>query len=132
MHTKGNCCCSFEDYKLTHEWLLNHTSHRPKVLVICGSGLGLLADRAANKQVFRYQDIPNFPVSTDNNKHTGRNISHSSIFEDHISNELSHNPSGAPSLPRGPRPRAWADQPSTPCPRLLSQPAIRSSGSLLL
>uniref|UniRef100_A0A8C9YDW6 Purine nucleoside phosphorylase n=1 Tax=Sander lucioperca TaxID=283035 RepID=A0A8C9YDW6_SANLU len=57
-------CCSFEDYKLTHEWLLNHTSHRPKVAVICGSGLGLLADRAANKQIFRYQDIPNFPVST--------------------------------------------------------------------
>ncbi|KAG7218834.1 hypothetical protein INR49_019676 [Caranx melampygus] len=65
MHTKGNsCCCSFEDYKLTTEWLLNHTSHRPKVAVICGSGLGLLADGAANKQIFKYQDIPNFPVST--------------------------------------------------------------------
>uniref|UniRef100_A0A3B5AJ81 purine-nucleoside phosphorylase n=1 Tax=Stegastes partitus TaxID=144197 RepID=A0A3B5AJ81_9TELE len=65
MHTKGNpCCCSFEDYKLTTEWLLNQTNHRPKVAVICGSGLGLLADRAANKQTFRYQDIPNFPVST--------------------------------------------------------------------
>ncbi|XP_035528649.1 purine nucleoside phosphorylase-like, partial [Morone saxatilis] len=65
MHSKGNsCCCSFEDYKLTTEWLLNHTSHRPKVAVICGSGLGLLADGAANKQTFRYQDIPNFPVST--------------------------------------------------------------------
>ncbi|XP_022625975.1 purine nucleoside phosphorylase-like, partial [Seriola dumerili] len=57
-------CCSFEDYKLTTEWLLNQTSHRPKVAVICGSGLGLLADGAANKQIFRYQDIPNFPVST--------------------------------------------------------------------
>lgn len=57
-------CCSFEDYKLTTEWLLNHTSHRPKVAVICGSGLGLLADGAANKQIFKYQDIPNFPVST--------------------------------------------------------------------
>uniref|UniRef100_A0A3B5AJH3 Purine nucleoside phosphorylase n=1 Tax=Stegastes partitus TaxID=144197 RepID=A0A3B5AJH3_9TELE len=57
-------CCSFEDYKLTTEWLLNQTNHRPKVAVICGSGLGLLADRAANKQTFRYQDIPNFPVST--------------------------------------------------------------------
>uniref|UniRef100_A0A3Q3E3L2 Purine nucleoside phosphorylase n=4 Tax=Labrus bergylta TaxID=56723 RepID=A0A3Q3E3L2_9LABR len=65
MHCKGNSCsCSFEDYKLTTQWLLNHTSHRPKVAVICGSGLGLLADGAANKQTFRYQDIPNFPVST--------------------------------------------------------------------
>uniref|UniRef100_A0A672F682 Purine nucleoside phosphorylase n=1 Tax=Salarias fasciatus TaxID=181472 RepID=A0A672F682_SALFA len=57
-------CCSFEDYKLTTEWLMNQTSLRPKVAVICGSGLGLLADRVANKQAFRYQDIPNFPVST--------------------------------------------------------------------
>ncbi len=78
MHRKHHCnwwlysvtsppppsCCSFEDYKLTTEWLLNHTSHRPKVAVICGSGLGLLADGAARKQTFRYQDIPNFPVST--------------------------------------------------------------------
>ncbi|KAF0022386.1 hypothetical protein F2P81_025383 [Scophthalmus maximus] len=65
MYTKGNsCCCSFDDYKLTTEWLLNQTSHRPKVAVICSSGLGLLADGAANKQTFRYQDIPNFPVST--------------------------------------------------------------------
>ncbi|XP_033973279.1 purine nucleoside phosphorylase-like, partial [Trematomus bernacchii] len=66
MHTKGSpsCCCSFEDYNLTTEWLLNHTSQRPKVAVICGSGLGLLADGAADKQTFRYQDIPNFPVST--------------------------------------------------------------------
>lgn len=57
-------CCSFDDYKLTTEWLLDQTSHRPKVAVICGSGLGLLADGATNKQTFRYQDIPNFPVST--------------------------------------------------------------------
>ncbi|KAM4580823.1 purine nucleoside phosphorylase 4b [Odontesthes bonariensis] len=65
MHTKANsCCCSFEDCKLTTEWLLNQTSHRPKVAVICGSGLGLMADGAANKQTFKYQDIPHFPVST--------------------------------------------------------------------
>ncbi|KAG9329729.1 hypothetical protein JZ751_029929, partial [Albula glossodonta] len=37
-------CCSFDDYKLTTEWLLSHTRHRPKFAVICGSGLGLLAD----------------------------------------------------------------------------------------
>ncbi|XP_075901901.1 purine nucleoside phosphorylase 4b [Nelusetta ayraudi] len=64
MHAKGNCCCSFDDYKLTTEWLLQQTHHRPKVAVICGSGLGLLADGAANKKTFRYQDVPNFPVST--------------------------------------------------------------------
>ncbi|XP_075995009.1 purine nucleoside phosphorylase 4b [Genypterus blacodes] len=65
MHSKGkSCCCSFEDYKLTTEWLLNQTSHRPKIAVICGWGLGLLADGISNKQTFRYQDVPNFPVST--------------------------------------------------------------------
>lgn len=64
MHTKGNCCCSFEDYKLTTDWLLNRINLKPKVAVICGSGLGLLADAVSNKVSFRYQDIPNFPVST--------------------------------------------------------------------
>ncbi|XP_033914737.1 purine nucleoside phosphorylase-like [Acipenser ruthenus] len=66
MHAKGNpcCCCSFDDYKCTAEWLLNKTRHRPKIAVICGSGLGRLADSVSNKQTFRYEDIPNFPVST--------------------------------------------------------------------
>ncbi|XP_017164850.1 purine nucleoside phosphorylase-like isoform X1 [Poecilia reticulata] len=65
MLSKGSsCCCSFDDYKLTTEWLQNQTRHRPKVAVICGSGLGLLAEAATDKQTFRYQDIPNFPVST--------------------------------------------------------------------
>ncbi|KAG7276547.1 hypothetical protein CRUP_019597 [Coryphaenoides rupestris] len=67
MHSKGSSCsscCSFEDYKLTTEWLLNQTSHRPKIAVICGSGLGLLAQSVVNRQTFRYEDIPNFPVST--------------------------------------------------------------------
>lgn len=62
-------CCSFEDYKLTTEWLLNQTSHRPKIAVICGWGLGLLADGVSNKQIFRYQDVPNFPVSTGQLQH---------------------------------------------------------------
>uniref|UniRef100_A0A9J8D2T4 Purine nucleoside phosphorylase n=1 Tax=Cyprinus carpio carpio TaxID=630221 RepID=A0A9J8D2T4_CYPCA len=65
MHTKENsCCCSFDDCKLTTEWLLSRTRHRPKIAIVCGSGLGLLADNVSNKQTFRYEDIPNFPVST--------------------------------------------------------------------
>lgn len=57
-------CCSFEDCKLTTEWLLSRTRHRPKIAIVCGSGLGLLADSVSNKQIIRYEDIPNFPVST--------------------------------------------------------------------
>ncbi|KAM9404076.1 LOW QUALITY PROTEIN: purine nucleoside phosphorylase 4b [Salvelinus alpinus] len=57
-------CCSFEDYNQMPEWLLSRTRHRPKIAVVCGSGLGLLADGVINKQIFPYADIPNFPVST--------------------------------------------------------------------
>ncbi|XP_020353581.1 purine nucleoside phosphorylase 4b isoform X1 [Oncorhynchus kisutch] len=71
MHTKGSTecvispsCCSFEDYNQTTEWLLSRTRHRPKIAVVCGSGLGLLADGVTNKEIFPYADIPNFPVST--------------------------------------------------------------------
>uniref|UniRef100_A0A671S9U0 Purine nucleoside phosphorylase n=1 Tax=Sinocyclocheilus anshuiensis TaxID=1608454 RepID=A0A671S9U0_9TELE len=46
------------------KWLLSRTRHRPKIAIVCGSGLGLLADSVSNKQTFRYEDIPNFPVST--------------------------------------------------------------------
>ncbi|XP_012678369.1 purine nucleoside phosphorylase 4b isoform X2 [Clupea harengus] len=65
MHTKEKCCCcSFENVKETTDWLLSRTRHRPKIAVVCGSGLGILADGVTNKQTFSYEDIPNFPVST--------------------------------------------------------------------
>lgn len=37
---------------------------RPQVGIVLGSGLGKLADRIQNPQVFPYKDIPGFPVST--------------------------------------------------------------------
>ncbi|KAI5606577.1 purine nucleoside phosphorylase 4b [Silurus asotus] len=61
---KFDCCCSFDECKLATEWLLSRTRHRPKIAVICGSGLSFLAESTSNKQSFRYEDIPNFPVST--------------------------------------------------------------------
>uniref|UniRef100_A0A4W4HBZ3 purine-nucleoside phosphorylase n=1 Tax=Electrophorus electricus TaxID=8005 RepID=A0A4W4HBZ3_ELEEL len=65
MHSRENpCCCSFDECKLTTEWLLSRTRHRPKIAVVCGSGLSLLAESVSNKQVFHYEDIPSFPVST--------------------------------------------------------------------
>nr|XP_004564657.1 purine nucleoside phosphorylase [Maylandia zebra] len=56
--------CSYEDYKETADWLLNRTKQRPKVAIICGSGLGGLADLLEEKTVFKYEDIPHFPTST--------------------------------------------------------------------
>ncbi|ELV13305.1 Purine nucleoside phosphorylase [Tupaia chinensis] len=55
---------TYEDYKCTAEWLLSHTKHRPQVAVICGSGLGGLANRLTDTQAFDYSEIPNFPQST--------------------------------------------------------------------
>uniref|UniRef100_A0A8C8I7M6 Purine nucleoside phosphorylase n=1 Tax=Oncorhynchus tshawytscha TaxID=74940 RepID=A0A8C8I7M6_ONCTS len=54
----------YEDYRETADWLLSHTEQRPKIAIICGSGLGGLADLLDNKTVFPYKDIPHFPNST--------------------------------------------------------------------
>ncbi|XP_063054614.1 purine nucleoside phosphorylase 4b [Engraulis encrasicolus] len=66
MHTKENntCCCSFDFCKETTEWLMSRTWVRPKIAVVCGTGLGLLADDVADSQCFPYEDIPHFPIST--------------------------------------------------------------------
>ncbi|XP_066200852.1 purine nucleoside phosphorylase isoform X1 [Saccopteryx leptura] len=55
---------TYEDYRTTAEWLLSQIKHRPQVAVICGSGLGGLADKLTETQIFNYSDIPNFPQST--------------------------------------------------------------------
>jgi len=44
--------------------ILNNTSYRPKIAIICGSGLGGLGDLVKNPDVFPYSAIPHFPVST--------------------------------------------------------------------
>nr|XP_006639782.1 PREDICTED: purine nucleoside phosphorylase-like isoform X1 [Lepisosteus oculatus] len=62
MHTKEQI--SHDEYLQTAEWLLSHTAHRPKVGVICGSGLGALADALKSQDSFSYTDIPHFPQST--------------------------------------------------------------------
>lgn len=55
---------SFEDCKATADWLLAQTDVRPIVGIVCGSGLGGLADMLKDQVVFNYKDIPNFPQST--------------------------------------------------------------------
>ncbi|XP_056622731.1 purine nucleoside phosphorylase 6 [Triplophysa dalaica] len=56
--------CSYEEYRETADWLLAHTDIRPKVAIICGSGLGGLADLLDHKTMFPYEKIPRFPQST--------------------------------------------------------------------
>lgn len=45
-------------------FLLDRTKHRPKIGIICGSGLGSLAESVKDAEIVPYQIIPNFPVST--------------------------------------------------------------------
>ncbi|NXI70121.1 PNPH phosphorylase, partial [Anseranas semipalmata] len=54
----------YEVYKETADWLRARTVQCPKTAIICGSGLGDLADVLDKKTVFPYEDIPHFPRST--------------------------------------------------------------------
>ncbi|XP_069797212.1 purine nucleoside phosphorylase-like [Narcine bancroftii] len=62
---------SYEEYKETADWLLSQTVHRPLIAIICGSGLGNLADSLKDQVIFKYSDVPNFPMSTVSG-HAGR------------------------------------------------------------
>ncbi|KAF7229939.1 purine nucleoside phosphorylase 5a [Nothobranchius furzeri] len=71
MFPETNKGFSYEDCKATSDWLLAQTDIRPNVGIVCGSGLGGLADMLKDQVVFNYKDIPNFPQSTVHG-HAGR------------------------------------------------------------
>ena len=48
----------------TAQFLRTRFSPTPVVGIICGSGLGGLADQVENQTVIDFKDIPGFPVST--------------------------------------------------------------------
>lgn len=54
----------FDDCKEVSEWLKARCPIRPRVGIICGSGLGGLADILKQTMAFNYKDIPKFPTST--------------------------------------------------------------------
>jgi len=45
-------------------YILGKTDYRPKIGIICGSGLGGLAEIVKNPDIFPYEEIPGFPRST--------------------------------------------------------------------
>ncbi|GAA6087421.1 purine nucleoside phosphorylase-like [Tachysurus ichikawai] len=61
----------YEACKETADWLLEQAPVRPLVGIVCGSGLGGLADMLKDQKVFSYSNIPNFPKSTVHG-HAGR------------------------------------------------------------
>ena len=54
----------YEDIQHTAHFLQQRTKHRPTIGVVCGSGLGGLADILEGTDAFDYKDIPHFPVGT--------------------------------------------------------------------
>lgn len=55
---------TYESIQNMTSYLLKRTKHRPLVGVICGSGMGGLADMLEDKESFPYREIPGFPTST--------------------------------------------------------------------
>lgn len=53
-----------EKIKSTAEYILTRVENKPEVGIILGSGLGGLVTSIETDKEFKYEDIPNFPVST--------------------------------------------------------------------
>ncbi|XP_054015246.1 purine nucleoside phosphorylase-like isoform X2 [Hylaeus anthracinus] len=74
---------SFETLQESAQYLLDRVKIRPKIGIICGSGIGSneqselcpgsLADALEDKQFFPYEEIPHFPTSTVKG-HTGQMV----------------------------------------------------------
>ncbi|XP_056403412.1 purine nucleoside phosphorylase-like [Hyla sarda] len=62
MHSKEDL--RYEECEETARWLLDQIQSPPDIAIICGSGLGLLADTLSNPKIFDYSQIPHFPTST--------------------------------------------------------------------
>lgn len=57
-------CYTYEHMEKIAETIKSKTKHRPKVLIICGSGLSTLGDVVEDRELVDYKDIPDFPQST--------------------------------------------------------------------
>ena len=55
---------TYDKAKQSADFLLASTKYRPKIAVICGTGLGALSDLVENPDYFPYEAIPNFPACT--------------------------------------------------------------------
>jgi len=55
---------TYDIVKESADYILGQTKHRPKIGIICGSGLGGLANLLENVNKLPYSTIPHFPAST--------------------------------------------------------------------
>ncbi|GJQ76994.1 hypothetical protein Trydic_g15189 [Trypoxylus dichotomus] len=56
--------CSYESLVETAKYIQSYIRNVPKIGIICGSGMGSLAEELQDKIILPYGDIPNFPRST--------------------------------------------------------------------
>ncbi|KAF2902901.1 hypothetical protein ILUMI_03278 [Ignelater luminosus] len=55
---------TYESLTETAQYLLDRVPYQPRIGIICGSGMGALAEALSEPLIFPYEKIPNFPVST--------------------------------------------------------------------
>jgi len=55
---------TYEKIKAIADWIMSKVEIKPKIGIVCGSGLGGLGDRLENPCIIPYSDIPSFPKST--------------------------------------------------------------------
>ncbi|XP_071785587.1 purine nucleoside phosphorylase-like [Asterias amurensis] len=66
----GRSIYSYSDLQGFAKQIQDRTSHKPTIGIICGSGLGSLADKVEDSIVIPYSDIQHFPVSTVKGHHS--------------------------------------------------------------
>jgi len=55
---------AYDKISASAEYIMSQTQHRPKLAIICGSGLAGLANLLHEPDIIEYSDIPHFPIST--------------------------------------------------------------------
>merc|ERR1712127_992361 len=64
VNAKTNSDYTYDKVKSIADWILERVEIRPKIGIVCGSGLGGLGDRLEKPNSIPYSSIPNFPKST--------------------------------------------------------------------
>lgn len=64
VNARTNSDYTYDKVKSIADWILERVNIKPKIGIVCGSGLGGLGDRLENPNSIPYSSIPNFPKST--------------------------------------------------------------------
>lgn len=64
MASQHHISMSYEKVQESANYMLQNTKHRPKIAIICGSGLSGVGDLIEDCKTFPYNEIPNFPITT--------------------------------------------------------------------